>query len=248
MPYGLIIADMVRLKHVRCARRLQRYVEGILPMRTYAAAVLAAVALIAAPPANATDLISKLWPATDAELGAPDWSGFAASPRVNYTQFDVTGDAAPGFDDLEGLLVGGQLAYDWHYDHFVFGVETAGQLGFAEENGRGAVRNFELELGSFGLVAGRAGFTYGRFLVFGKGGGAFARLEASGPTEETENMSGWIAGGGVEYAWNEGTFLRFEYNRVELDEETFDNLPAGSDEIGLEADIFSVGFTRKLKW
>lgn len=217
-------------------------------MRMYAGAALAAIALVVAGPASATDLISKLWPATDAELGAPDWSGFSASPRVTYNQFGVTGDATSGFDELEGFLIGGHLAYDWHYNYFLVGVESSGLIGFAEEDGRGALSNFELALESFGLVAVRAGFTHGRFMVFGKGGAAFASVEASGPADETENLSGWVVGGGVEYAWNHGTFLRFEYNRVELDEERFDNLPAGSDEIGLEADIFSVGLVRKLKW
>lgn len=196
-------------------------------------------------PAQATGLLSSLWPATDAELQAVNWSGFFASPRLNYARFDVTGDGAAGFNELEGPLVGGRIGYDWQVGRFVLGLASEGQIGFAEEDGSGPADGSELSLDTFGTITGRVGVTSGRFLFFATGGAAFSQIEISNAFEDDETLSGWTAGGGVEYAWNAATFVRLEYNRVELDEGDFSNLPGTADSIGLESDMFGIGFIRK---
>jgi len=210
-----------------------------------AAAMVAA--LILATPAQAGGLISQLWPATDAELGVVDWSGFSAAPEFGIQSFTATGDADGAFGDLEGWTVGGELGYDRQFGRFVAGVWSTGEFAFADANGRGAAAGLEAEVKSYGAIKARLGITAGRFLVYGTGGAAFANVEVSGGGfgSDDQNLSGWLAGGGVEYAWNRGTFLRFEYNRVELEEARFSTLPIGNGNLGLEADVFDFGLVRK---
>lgn len=58
-------------------------------------------------------------------------------------------------------------------------------------------------------------------------------------------LSGWTAGGGIEYLWSNDNSLRFEYRRVEFSDEGFDSLPAGRDEASASMDKFSFGFVHR---
>ncbi len=87
---------------------------------------------------------------------------------------------------------------------------------------------------------------FDRTLIYATGGYAFADLEVkNGGASDTNLLSGWTAGGGIEYLWSNDNSLRFEYKRVEFSGESFDSLPSGHDEVNASMDKFSFGFVHR---
>lgn len=196
--------------------------------------------------ASAYNLVDRLWPATSAELGAPNWDGFYVNPDFSFSNFSVNGTAASGFDDLEGHLLGGQIGYDYTIGNFLIGGVIQGGWGTNSSDGQGALTSFEADLKSLGVFRARLGYTFDRFLIYGTGGLAVSEVRVNGfGARQEETLTGWTAGGGIEYAWNRGASIRFEYQRLELDESTFSNLPAGSNSLGVDGHLFDFGFVRR---
>ena len=104
---------------------------------------------------------------------AYNWSGFYIGAHGGWG----FGDGA--FDD--GFVVGGQLGVNWQFNNFVLGAEGDGS--FVDWGDTDAVGHDPL----------RGGFAFDRFLPYGTGGAAF---------EDFEDV-GWVAGGGVEYAFTD---------------------------------------------
>jgi len=213
---------------------------------------LAAAAMwaIAAGPASAWDIIPNLWPDTDQQLGRVHWAGVSISPDIGYERFNVKGSASAGFGEVSGFLVGGAAGVDREVHGVVLGLWGNAQFGFGRERGVGPATGFRLDVDGFGTLKARAGLPFGRWLVYGTGGIAFAQLEARGPNGETDGDAtlGWVAGGGVEYAWNKGTFLRLEYTHVDLAARTLSVLPANVGRVALDADIIDFSIVRKFNW
>lgn len=189
-----------------------------------------------------TNLIPNLWPASSAELGTPKWTGFIISPEFNFTNsFDVTGSAASGFGELEGHHIGGRIGYDYQFGNLLVGGIVEGAWGTADDDGSGAFTGFEADLKSIGTVRGRIGVIWDRFLIYGTGGAAFGELRLNSPAgRQEETLTGWIAGGGIEYMWNEHRSIRFEFTHLELEEENF-----GGNTLGVEGQLFDFGFIRR---
>ncbi len=220
-------------------------------MRFLRGAVAAsAILAIAGSPASAWDIIPNLWPDTDQQLGRVQWAGASISPDLGYERFRVKGSAAAGFDEIGGFLVGGAVGIDRELHGVVLGLWGNAQFGFGRERGAGPATGYRLDVDGFGTLKARAGLPVGRWLVYGTGGIAFAQLEARGPNGETDGDAtvGWVAGGGIEYAWNKGTFLRLEYTHVDLAARTLRVLPGGVDRVALDADIIDFSIVRKFNW
>jgi outer membrane immunogenic protein len=90
--------------------------------------------------------------------------------------------------------------------------------------------NFHTKTRWFGSVTGRLGYAVDRFLVYGKGGVAFAQLqhrfEKFSPGEVStfsgrSNRTGWTAGVGVEYAFNNSWSGFAEYNYMHFGQKGF---------------------------
>ncbi len=131
-------------------------------------------------------------------------------------------------DNTTGFIGGGQIGYNYQIGGFVLGVEadadytdfrrtrtvTTATLAGPQAN---TVRN---ELNYLGTVRGRVGYSFDRLLVYGTGGFAFgdvfsrttfftpAGAVASASARSTTE-TGWVAGGGVEYAIPTDSFLNF---------------------------------------
>jgi outer membrane immunogenic protein len=65
----------------------------------------------------------------------------------------------------------------------------------------------------FGSARLRAGYAFDRFLPFVTGGVAIGRYSGTenGTLENSENMVGWTAGAGLEYAVTDNLIARVEY-------------------------------------
>ena len=185
-----------------------------------------------------------IWPTPSEKLGVPIWQGAYIKPNFGFDTFELKGAGSAGFDDLEGFTVGGLAGYDWQFGRFVLGVSAEGSLAFADEQGRGPAAGLEAELESFGAFRVRLGTTIDRFMVYGTGGLSVARLTVSNATtSDTELLTGWVAGGGIEYMYWQNVSLRVEYTYSDFGDETFTTLP--NREIGLEGSQVQVGFIRR---
>jgi outer membrane immunogenic protein len=184
-------------------------------MRTRLLGLLAATALTTAglSAASAADLPSQAPPPAPI-IAAPifTWTGFYAGVnagwgwRDNDQQTAVLGGAVPGtlfFPDNGdgGFTGGGQIGYNYQIGSFVIGLETDIQWADTDQGenvafipagvpGTFVPGTFDNDLSDwFGTVRARAGVAFDRVLIYATGGLAYS-----------DDSTGWVAGGGVEWA------------------------------------------------
>jgi len=143
-----------------------------------------------------------------------------------------------------GYLAGGQAGYNLQIGRIVVGAE--GDYGFSNANGGTSCPNAffftcEAEVERLASLTGRLGYTWGRALFYAKGG--FAAGEASVRTStntstaplfltgvpmlvppvngETKWMTGWTAGGGMEFALTDRWSAKAEYMHFDLGKERY---------------------------
>jgi outer membrane immunogenic protein len=117
-----------------------------------------------------------------------------------------------------GILGGGQLGVNWMRDSLLLGAEA----DFAWTGLESSADAASFSSRWLSLVTGRVGYAFNQFLVYAKGGAAFASARATvidlGKLVDTGTTTqvGWTVGGGVEYAINPNWSVRLEYDFVEL--------------------------------
>ena len=72
---------------------------------------------------------------------------------------------------------------------------------------------------------GRIGLAFDRFLIYGTGGAAFAGVDLEGFDDDNTDFFGWVAGGGIEYAFTDNVtfgveFLHYEFGDEPIGDET----------------------------
>jgi outer membrane immunogenic protein len=211
--------------------------------------LVAAFASLPLAVASAADM-----PLADMPLKAPlapvpyasyNWTGFYAGVEAgpSWGSEQVTrvdgGVAFPnGFTDspvnLSGFLGGVYAGYNYQINQFVFGVD--GDYTWADLTGSGSdasplvagsVAHENVTVNWIATVTGRLGYAVNDWLLFVKGGGAWAgwssggdRTLASGAVTDSssssDNRDGWTVGGGFEYAFLPHASLKLEYDYVGL--------------------------------
>jgi outer membrane immunogenic protein len=209
-------------------------------------ALVAFVLALGAPfPAGAHDWfrMPNLWPATDHELGTITRTGLILSPDFEFSdEVNLGGSGAALLEDTEGFSIGAKLGYDQQVGDVVLGVMTDAFYSFADGGGAG----FESELNYYGTVRGRLGYALGRFMIYGTAGFAYGELEVkSAVASDSQVLTGWVYGGGLEYVWNEDITLHAGYRRIDFGYETFTVLPVGQDRLSPEMDVFDFGLVRR---
>jgi outer membrane immunogenic protein len=127
----------------------------------------------------------------------------------------------------EGFVGGGQIGYNYQFtpgSGFVIGVEADAQYADFGRNRNRFVSTSPLAaqqvfnpaglsgLDFFGTVRGRLGYAFDRTLVYGTGGFAYGSgggREFGTGVSSDDFQTGWVAGGGVEYALPTDSFLNF---------------------------------------
>jgi outer membrane immunogenic protein len=203
--------------------------------------LLASVAVFGfAGAAAAADLPSRYAPPPMvAAVPVFTWTGFYVGVNAGYgwnTQdnnnyFDpVFGYSGGGSDG--GFVGGGQIGYNYQMGQFVIGLET--DIQYADlGGGRGYVGTGFLGDDSndgnwFGTVRARAGFAIDRALVYATGGFAYGDIGAgsSAYVDAAGNYiygssggtnTGWVLGGGIEYAFTDNLTAKIEGLYVNLD-------------------------------
>ena len=199
--------------------------------------LLAGVALSVASAASAADMqarpYSKAPPAT--VVAAYNWSGFYVGAMGGYGWGTNAGSGGFG---------GGTVGYNWQLpgSQFVFGVEVdAAGAGIKDsltaDIGGGLLATEEIKINSFGSVTGRAGFAMDAFLVYAKGGFAWANRKDSvsvpglGSISDSQTHTGFAIGGGLEYLFTPNWSAKGEYMYTSL----------GSKAYNLGGEVFDSG-------
>ncbi len=187
------------------------------------------------------------------------WSGFYVGGNLGgaWTNNSIT-------DNLHGLsfsngnnavfVAGGQVGFNYQAGNFVFGVE--GDFDWAannNNNGIGVValgNTFTASVNDrwMATVAGRLGYAVDRWLIYVKGGGGWVGANGFTVTDVTtgasvssgssNSVSGWLVGGGFEWAFANNWSVRAEYDYFGLSGRSF-TVPAAFPL--LAGDTFTTG-------
>ena len=162
---------------------------------------------------------------------------------------EVPGSGDAGKFQSTGGFGGGQIGYNWQglwHPHLVLGVEADIQgAGISDHFVRSAsyfgTTTFDgkQDADFFGTVRGRIGYAFDKVLVYGTGGFAYGgvntriNLTNNPPSGFTNNLSnnatltGYAAGGGVEYKITPQWSVKAEYQFIDLGDQRLSN--AASD-------------------
>lgn len=157
---------------------------------------------------------------------------YANDPGVGATTTSATTDY-----DKSGGFGGGQIGYNFQRGRVVYGVEAdiqgAGIGGsgsaFASAGGITSSPSRDSNLDWFGTVRGRVGYSYDRALFYFTAGFAYGGTHGSAsmamndngaPYNFTHNVSatqtGYVLGGGIEYALTPAWSVKGEYQYIDL--------------------------------
>jgi outer membrane immunogenic protein len=199
-----------------------------------------AITLASVIGASAADLYVKApppaWSWTGCYIGA---QGGYSSGRTNAISAGTENGVPDGTlgavkvpsNTLQGGLGGGTLGCNYQFaKSWVLGVEGDGSWGSITGSSilpsppffPGYQEDFKETW--LATVRGRLGYSFDRLLIYATGGGAFAgatihEYAISSPSTsatDTQTLSGWIVGGGVEYAFWRHWSLKVEYLHADL--------------------------------
>jgi outer membrane immunogenic protein len=163
--------------------------------------------------------------AAQAQSGpAPIWQGayLGATAGGSFGKFETDGSSSSL--DHKGFALAGHAGYNFQASNIVFGIEgdigtNLGETNLLKFSGSGISGSVDLTTPFIGSIRGRVGVAAGSALIYGTGGFAFgkAKIEAtasaggaSASAEVTDNMRGYVFGGGVEYKFSQNMSGRVE--------------------------------------
>jgi outer membrane immunogenic protein len=157
----------------------------------------------------------------------PLWQGLYWGLSGGYGWGDSSGslDANSASTDPEGFLASVSVGYNMLLgSSLLLGIE--GDLGVMDVSADDEVAGdgiYRASLGPlWGTLRGRAGLAMGPLLLYGTGGLAFANLDevslnmGDNFAEDSELRAGWVAGGGVEFAFSQSVSAKVEYLHMDF--------------------------------
>jgi outer membrane immunogenic protein len=189
-------------------------------MRSKIVSLLAvAFSLGFAQAASAADMPVKA-PIVQAPVVAPfSWTGIYVGLNGGWARDNISTPAVTSVQpDTNGGAFGGQVGFNYQWQQIVVGAEFDGDWLNLKASAPCFTPAFtcNTELNSQFSARGRVGVAFDRFLVYGTGGVAWTTYKGStvlaGVTfPDSSTRTGWIAGGGVEYAFWNNLIIGAEY-------------------------------------
>ena len=171
----------------------------------------------------------------------PQWAGFYAGGEVGgaWSKFDWTYTNPNYYNTLGALLLGSDFShsasnaiggafagYNFQTGPWVYGVEisvAASNLERTKPSPFFPADTYTSKLDWLTTATGRAGYAFGKWLVYANGGyaGANVKLTLFAPTgsvraEDSFWANGWTIGGGLDYMLNNSITLGVVYSYVDL--------------------------------
>lgn len=182
------------------------------------------------------------------------WTGFYFGGNLGgaWVKRDVTDSLfgfnfSPGNDNNGVFIGGGQVGANYQVNNIVLGVE--GDFDWAANNnntsngvivsGVGLGHTFQVTANNRWVttLAARLGVAVNNVLFYGKAGGGWVGADGFTVTDLTTSTSftgsgsttnsGWLVGGGLEWAFADNWSAKFEYDYLGLGSRTF-TVPVGS--------------------
>ena len=210
--------------------------------------------------ASAADIQRPVYKAPPAGVMpvAYDWTGFYVGGHVGYGWADKSWQDSFGLFGLshqaKGFLGGGQAGFNYQIGQFVVGVE--GDMSWSGMSGstNALASTFNTDVDWTATLTGRLGMAFDRWLVYGKGGAAWARDRYSTNfytfpgTEVTDTRLGWTVGAGVEYAFAPQWTAKLEYNYMDFGTRNVSFAPGFSTDIDQQIHAVKLGVNYKFGW
>jgi outer membrane immunogenic protein len=234
-------------------------------MRNLLLAGVAFAAIVASSSVMAADLgMQPVYKAAPAPVVLPaNWTGFYVGAHLGgaWGTKDLTDPfvgkslASAG---VNGFLGGGQIGYNYQIGWVVLGVE--GDVSAADITGTapfifGGSDSFSSKTDWLATVTGRIGGTVDHALLYVKGGAAWAHdkycINVPECISGTETRTGWVFGGGIEYAITHNWSGKVEYNYMDFGTKSVDFCEGGScDPLDVRQRIHAVkvGVNYKFDW
>ncbi len=170
--------------------------------------------------AYAADLPYKAPSYAPPEIGAPEltWNGFYIGANVGYGWASVGVSGVS--NDLNGIIGGGQVGYNWQINNFVLGAEgdfqASGESRSDSASLLGITFTVDQKIPWFATARGRIGYAFGPWMVYATGGVAWQNYKLSVSALGTEvsdsaTKLGWTAGGGLEWMFLPRWSAKVEY-------------------------------------
>ena len=121
-----------------------------------------------------------------------------------------------------GGVFGGQVGFRWQWNQLVLGIEGTWDWAGLRDSVTGATYTDELKIKSLYSATGQVGWAWDRVLVYAKGGWAGATTDAevttptNGGASNSQTVSGWTIGGGVDYAVWQNLIVGVEYDHFDF--------------------------------
>lgn len=162
-------------------------------------------------------------------MAAPvfSWTGCYVGAHVGGgTMTSQTESTSTGHNGT-GAVAGGQAGCNYQDGNWVFGVEGEGYWsdikvheGFV--NSPTSFGNFNFKNTADYTIAGRAGITFDRTLIYGKGGWAWGNFKGDStccgltslPIFQNGTLDGLLVGVGIEHALTRNWTIKAEYNYI----------------------------------
>jgi outer membrane immunogenic protein len=151
-----------------------------------------------------------------------DWDGtFFSSEEIDDEFFEY---------DMDGALAGAQIGAQFQAGHFVLGVEGDVSVTSIRDDLEefGGLVDVAVDMDWFATARARLGVAFNRFMIYGTGGVAGARVNTDlnligGLFSEPESAEhfGWTAGGGIEGMVNDHVSAKLEYLFADFEDEDF---------------------------
>lgn len=215
-----------------------------------------------APVYKAPAVIAPVWTWTGFYLGGNVGAVFGHSSIADDPSTSLTWLGGNTFtNNSTGVIGGAQAGYNWQMSNVVLGIEA--DISGSSLNHSvfiaGGSDTYSSRLSWLSTVRGRLGFAVDRALIYGTGGVAFAGLKdeiVDPPTNigfsaaTGSTVTGWTAGGGIEYALADHWTVKAEYLHVGLPDRTATVVSAGATNgyafrFKDQLDIGRVGFNYK---
>jgi outer membrane immunogenic protein len=220
---------------------------GEIMSKLFRAIISASALLVGTIAANAADLRVKAPPRPVAPPPF-SWSGFYIGGNLGGAWSHGTWTDSLFLLNFDGgnnngvFIGGGQVGFNYQVSNLVFGVE--GDFDWAANNNNATsvitpVGTLQVTSNNrwISTLAGRLGVAFDRVLLYAKGGGGWVGADSFTVTNLTTpatftgggstTLSGWVVGGGLEWAFADNWSARVEYDYLGLNSRTI-FIPAGS--------------------
>lgn len=168
--------------------------------------------------ALAADLPRKA-PIAPPPLPVDIWTGFYIGVNLGYGWARTSTDGVSS-NNINGVIGGGQLGYNWQTGNLLLGLEGDFQGSGQKRSDSGVILGttfaVDQKIPWFATMRGRLGYAAGPWLFYGTGGAAWVNYKLSvsalgASVSDDTTKAAWTAGGGVEWMFAPKWSAKLEY-------------------------------------